>query len=97
MKIVNLNLRHNAFKKYRFKAGLRFNEWNHQSRAVELYLKERYQRNGWRPSTWDHEDIYWYGEFGRASTRFGNRPYWVYLRNSEDVSMLLLSGVLDQT
>lgn len=104
MKIVKLTKRHNAFKKWGFPIGLRFDCWDDNARAADVYLSNTYKTASYqRPdSSWSKVRVQWYGAWGQArkcktSNLVPRRPYWIYLRNEADVTMLVLSGVLDES
>ena len=103
MKIVKLNRRHTAFKKWGFPVGIRFDCWDTTARSADVYLSNTYNTASYqRPdSAWCVGQVNWYGTFGNKSRGensdpYSRRPYWIYLRNEADLTMLVLSGVFDQ-
>ena len=103
MKIVKLNKRHTAFKKFGFPIGIRFDCWDDSARAADVYLSNAYKTSSYqRPdSAWSTVRVQWYAAWGNKSKNFKDltprRPYWIYLRNEADLTMLMLSGVLDES
>jgi len=103
MKIVKLNRRHTAFKKWGFPIGIRFDAWDDTARAADTYLSNTYNTASYqRPDcSWSKVRVQWYGNWGNKSKNFKDlcprRPYWIYLRNEADLTMLVLSGVLDES
>jgi hypothetical protein len=102
MKIVKLNRRHTAFKKWGFPVGIRFDCWDNNAKAADMYLSKTYYTASYqRPDcTWSKVRVQWYGSWGNKSKickdLIPRRPYWIYLRNEADLTMLMLSGVLDE-
>ena len=104
MKIVKLNRRHTAFKKWGFPIGIRFDAWDNSARAADVYLSNIYKTASYqRPDcTWSKVRVQWYAAWGNKSKNTDKdlnpcRPYWIFLRNKADVTMLVLSGVLDES
>ena len=105
MKIVKLSNRHKAHKKWGFAVGIRFTEYGRDARQVCEYLENAYktysyQKPYWR---WSNTKIEWYADFGNRPARsihimndYRPRPYWIYLKNEADISMLILTGLLDE-
>ena len=105
MKIVKLSNRHKAHKKWGFAVGIRFTEYGSDARQVCEYLENAYktysyQKPYWR---WSNTKIEWYADFGNRPARsihnmndYRPRPYWIYLKNEADISMLILTGLLDE-
>lgn len=102
MKIVKLNRRHTAFKKWGFPIGIRFESWGNNARAADVYLSNLYKTASYqRPDcVWSNVRVQWYASWGNKSKNTKNlnpcRPYWIFLRNEADVTMLMLSGALDE-
>lgn len=106
MKIVKLSNRHKAHKKWGFAIGIRYNDYRIDSRRVCEYLESiyktaSYQKPDWR---WSNTKIEWYADFGNRPARsthsmndYRPRPYWIYLKNEADISMLILTGLLDES
>ena len=104
MKIVKLNRRHNAHKKWGFPIGIRFDSWDSNARATDVYLSNLYKTASYqRPDCgWSTVRVQWYAAWGNKSKNTNkdlnpHRPYWIFLRNEADVTMLVLSGVLDES
>ena len=97
MKIVKLNRRHNAYKKWGFPVGIRFDSWNESARAADVYLSKTYNTVSYqRPDcVWSQVRVQWYANWGNKSKNSNgehqSRPYWIFLRNEADVSAVLLT------
>ena len=108
MKIVKLNRRHKAHKKWGFAMAVRYREYGSDARRVCEYLENTYktasyQKPDWHWSKWSQIKIEWYAYFGNRPARnadimddYRPRPSWIYLKNEADVSMLILTGLLDE-
>jgi len=93
MKIVKLNRRHKALSEG-FTHALRFEYYDHKTVSpIEFSLRDKYGHSGWK-----REDAgNWYSMFGNvAKAKNGSKykTYWVYLRNEEDITLLLLLGIV---
>ena len=105
MKIVKLSNRHKAYKKWGFAVGIRFTEYGSDARQVCDYLENAYKTASYQKPYWRWSDtkIEWYADFGNRPARsihimkdYRPRPYWIYLKNEADISMLILTGLLDE-
>ena len=105
MKIVKLSNRHKAHKKWGFAVGIRFTEYGSDARQVCEYLENAYKTYSYQKPYWRWSDtkIEWYADFGNRPARsihimndYRPRPYWIYLKNEADISMLILTGLLDE-
>ncbi len=106
MKILKLSNRHKDPNKWGFAIGLRYTEYGSDARQVCEYLENAYktasfQKPDWR---WSNIKIEWYADFGNRPAKsihimndYRPRPYWIYLKNDADVSVLILTGLLDET
>ena len=105
MKIVKLSNRHKAHKKWGFAIGIRFTEYGSDARQVCEYLENAYKTYSYQKPYWRWSDtkIEWYADFGNRPAKsihimndYRPRPYWIYLKNEADISMLILTGLLDE-
>jgi len=86
MKIVKLDNRYFAFKRG-FTHALKFKSWTLESARTEELLSETY-----KTSCYNKNGPY-YGAFARPRDVKEPKPYWIYLRNESDISLILLKGV----
>lgn len=99
MKVVKLNRRYRANRLYGFSHAIRYDVWiTSDATVAERYLEKVYKTSSYqRPdSRWGKGPVNWYGEFGHRPKGSKMRPYWIYLRNEADVTMLLLSGAVKE-
>lgn len=80
MKVIKLDGRHNL-KRKGYNWAFRFSGWSPDAARVENVVK---QFEGYR---WD--STFW----GKASSRFSGRPYYVGVKNESTITMVLLKGV----
>lgn len=95
MKIVKLNRKHTAFR-HGFTYAFRYEE-SHVFSSYELVkrkLEELYGCPGWD----DRRARYhpWMYVWGRRNSKTGYYVKWIHLKREEDVTMLILSGALDE-
>ena len=98
MKIIKLDRRHKAYKKYSFSHAIRFDSyWSSNAEFVAKYLEEIHKTPSYqRPdSVYSKGETNWYANFGHKSKGDCLRPYWIYLRNESDVTLLVLKGLLN--
>jgi len=94
MKIVKLNRRFSINKNHGFEIGLKFDHWHDQARAVEIFCKKRFGKEAWGlnyprlASNADRGD--WSIKFGRKVDANKLTPFWIFLRNENMLTMLLL-------
>lgn len=100
MKIVKLDNRYKAFKQG-FIHALKFEQYGSDCALVEQSLHERYKTQT------NLVTGQYYGKFGRTVVKTTRNnwgleitqripaPYWIYLRNEADITLLLLLGVID--
>lgn len=92
MKIVKLNRRYKMFTLQGFKIGLRFDHWEREAMAYEKAAKQVLGNTGW---VWKYsterirED--WCAGFGHKRSGEIYTPYWIYLRNEEPLSLIMLA------
>ena len=96
MKIVKLNRRHKAFR-YGFTYALRYDDSHIRSsyEVVKLKLEAMYGHPSWD----DHKARYhpWMYVWAGRSSKTGFYVKWIHLKREEDLTLLRLSGALDET
>ena len=93
MKIVKLNRNFNICKNHGFEVGLKFDIWNKEAQQVERAADRCLGRQSWSWKFHPGEKIKenWASGFGKRDTAVGATPYWIYLRNENLLSMILLT------
>jgi hypothetical protein len=96
MKIVKLNRKFKAFR-HGFTYALRFDD-SHMRGSYELAKKKLEAMYG-HPSWDDRQARYhpWMYVWGKRSPKTSFYIKWIYLKREEDLTLLRLSGALDES
>jgi len=96
MKIVKMNRRHKAFR-YGFTHGLRYEESHMASsfERVKLKLEAMYGHPSWDDRRARHHP--WMYVWGKRNPATGYYVKWIHIKREEDLTLLMLSGALDES
>jgi hypothetical protein len=94
MKIIKLDKRFSVYRWHGHQAGFRFSAYNEQARAIEKYMRNVYNTNGyvshnWK--TWTKESVEWGGYYGKTTKKYESRPYFITVKSPEVITAILLA------